>query len=184
MNNIELKIKEKLNNIYIFLFDKSDNFFGFASLVKIDEDLMEVKSIVARKGYGKVLYENMLMYGNEKECFICSSRDGDTRENSLKRWNQIYEDESLNKKLIDEEHLEEIFEFADIDTEPVFFYGYNKKITSDYNPQYKISDKEFNRLHKKSTEIFSICYENEDNSIIDKHYPIKKKQKLKICYNK
>lgn len=177
---VKLIISECDKRVNVFLFDNNHNFYGCGRLKEISSELLELVSVVARKGYGKQLYDNMLMYSNEKNKYMCSSRDGDTREGSLSRWNKIYNDNNIERIEISEDYLDEIYEFTDKEESPVLFFAYNKKIDSSYNPNYKVEDKKIIKYVELSEDIFSSCYENEDNGIIDKYYPIKKNIKKRL----
>ena len=138
---------------------------------------LEVDSVVARKGYGKHLYNFIAMYAHENNKLIISAMDGDTRTGALRNWERISKDNSFNHENLSDDFRELVLEETTKEDAPYLFIASNLKPCPIYTAA-KLDNEDvshflkFRTIKEKYSEIFATAYHKDSTDWIDTDFPI------------
>lgn len=160
----------------LHIYTEEGHFIGTSNLRNVGNKYLEVDGPVARRGYGKHLYDFMAMYARENNKKIISSMDGDTREGGVKNWQRIYNDSSFNKEIIPEEYRLSLYEWTNEEETPFLFHASCLEPSSVYLDN-KLDNSDvthflkFSELKEKYNDVFGITYNSKNNEWIEDEYP-------------
>lgn len=180
MNSLVIKAFESSENKHeIYILTNKGDFIGSTYLNDIN-GFMEIDGPVARRGYGKYLYDFSAMYADELGKKIMSAIDGDTRGGALRQWERLYKDNNTKKELIPEELREELMDYTNIDETPELFYASSMKPSELYLKS-KLDNNDishfmwFADLKEKYKDVFGTTYQLDCNKWIDEEFPVSRK---------
>ena len=176
-NNLVIKAFESSENKHeIYILTNKGDFIGSTYLNDIN-GFMEIDGPVARRGYGKYLFDFSAMYAEELGKKIMSAIDGDTRGGALRQWERLYKEKSVKKVLIPEHLREELYEFTNIEEAPELFYASSIQPSELYLKS-KLDNKDvshfmwFADLKEKYKDVFGTTYQLDCNKWIDEEFPL------------
>lgn len=171
---MKIESVEKNNVFTVILASDNNEFIGKCYLKRIDDNILEVSSTIARKTYGKSLYQAAAMIAKSENSFIVSDRTGDTRESAMANWDKFENNEYKSNKILLDEHFSDLIDFTCIEDDPVYFHGYNMEESKTFKKSYsKVKEFSFPEESIKVWDEFYITgYELEDTSFIDEDYPL------------
>lgn len=178
MNEEKINIKafkssDKRHEIYIYT-DNGD--FIASSYMKEVDNYFSVDGSLARKGYGKHLYNFMAMYAYENDKHLISDMEGDCRSGALKNWQRMYENKNYQKKKVESEYRVGI-EWTDEEETPFLFYGIKIK-PNDFYLKNKLDNEDvshflqFAKYKENFQDLFGIVYDDDNNDFLDQELPI------------
>lgn len=140
------------------------------------DNYFSVDGSLARKGYGKHLYNFMAMYAYENDKHLISDMEGDCRSGALKNWQRMYENKNYKKKKVESEYRVGI-EWTDEEETPFLFYGIKIK-PNDFYLKNKLDNEDvshflqFAKYKENFQDLFGIVYDDDNNDFLDKELPI------------
>lgn len=178
MNEEKINIKafkssDNRHEIYIYT-DNGD--FIASSYMKEVDNYFSVDGSLARKGYGKHLYNFMAMYAYENNKHLISDMEGDCRSGALKNWQRMYENKNYQKKKVECKYRSGI-EWTNEDEVPYLFYGIKIKPNNFYLKN-KLDNEDishflkFAKYKENFSDLFGIVYDDDNNDFLDKEIPI------------
>ena len=178
MNEEKINIKafkssDKRHEIYIYT-DNGD--FIASSYMKEVDNYFSVDGSLARKGYGKHLYNFMAMYAYENDKHLISDMEGDCRSGALKNWQRMYENKNYQKKKVEPEYRVGI-EWTEEEETPFLFYGIKIK-PNDFYLKNKLDNEDvshflqFAKYKENFQDLFGIVYDDDNNDFLDQELPI------------
>lgn len=178
MNEEKINIKafkssDNRHEIYIYT-DNGD--FIASSYMKEVDNYFSVDGSLARKGYGKHLYNFMAMYAYENDKHLISDMEGDCRSGALKNWQRMYENKNYQKKKVESEYRIGI-EWTNEEETPYLFHGIKIK-PNDFYLKNKLDNEDvshflkFAKYKENFSDLFGIVYDDDNNDFLDQELPI------------
>ncbi len=150
-------------------------------LIRTEEmySIYQVSSAVARKGFGYMLYQCAVMYCATKNAYLCSDRDGDSKESAMHQWIKLNQNNlDIDTVELTDEECYNIDAFTNIDVSPEYYYAIQLKPTDYFLTHF--SNVEFFSFKEEAAandwhEFFTRAYEyenKEQNLFIDREFPL------------
>ena len=159
----------------IYIYTANGDFIASSHMKEVD-NYLSVDGTLARKGYGKHLYNFMAMYAYENDKYLISDMEGDCRGGALKNWQRMYENKNYQKKEVEPEYRDYI-DWTNEEETPYLFHGIKIKPNNFYLKN-KLDNEdvahflEFAQYKENFKDFFGIAYDNDSNEFLDKEYPI------------
>lgn len=200
LSNREWKMFNKELLIYIFNPNENPEYFEFKIFTMSSEFIAEARfnhignkvtidGVLARKGFGDLLYDSLAMYADYKNSLLCTGFTGIVKQ-SLGQYKRMFNDDRFYKRFIT---LRELKEYVITPLEPFIILNYKNKTPLIYgykmpfnkkfkkSIRFKLSDYEikiYNKLNNdlnfyfgSASYLFSHCLEY-GTSIIDQELPL------------
>lgn len=167
--------KSGTNRHEIYIYTNNGDFIASSHIQEID-NYFAVDGSLARKGYGKHLYNFMAMYAYENDKYLISDMEGDCRSGALKNWQRMYENKNYQKKEIESEYRKSL-DWTNKEETPFLFHGIKIK-PNEFYLKNKLDNEdvthflEFTKYKESFQDFFGIAYDNDSNDFLDKDYPL------------
>jgi hypothetical protein len=172
MSNILISFISEDNYTFAKLYTKDGDFLASANLKSVDS-FLELKSIVARKGFATYIINFMAMYAHQNNRYLVSDLEGDSREAVLVHFERLHNDITTSKKQLPEELTSDFYEFTTPEESDFLFYGFSIEPTKFFTEHAIFTNTELTKkLIIKYQDIFCISYDNDSSDWIDIDYPI------------
>jgi hypothetical protein len=182
----ELLIENKTPNSVVAIYDDNDNFLARGCLYKLNDEFSTVTGVVARKGFGKMLYETLAMIAHQQKIFMCTEREGGSpNEKIWELYKNIYNEKNIIKKPIDDKYSVDYFVLNKKSNYPEQFTGYQLAPSTSFINSI-VGSTLSRELIDKCKTFFDRAYEKEgmSNDWIDEEYPLINIQEIKEFVNK
>jgi hypothetical protein len=172
MSNITISFISEDNYTLTKLYTKNGDFLASASMKSVDS-FLELKSIVARKGFAIYIINFIAMFAQQNNKFLVSDLEGDSREAVLVHFERLYNDITTTHKQIPEYLSQDFLEFTTSEESDFLFKGFSLAPTTFFTNHAIFIENEFTKeLNIKYQDVFCISYDNDSSGWIDTDYPI------------
>lgn len=172
MSNIIISFISEDNYTLTKLYTKNGDFLASASMKSVDS-FLELKSIVARKGFATYIINFMAMYAQQNNKFLVSDLEGDSREAVLVHFERLYNDITTTHKQIPEDLSECFLEFTTPEESEFLFKGFSLIPTTFFTDHAIFTETVLTKkLDITYQDVFCISYDNDSSDWIDTDYPI------------
>jgi hypothetical protein len=181
----ELLIENNNPNSVVAIYDDNDNFMARGCLYQLDKELSTITGVVARKGFGKILYETLAMVAHQKNIHMCTEREGGSpNEKIWELYKNLHARKDIIRKPIDDKYSMDYFDLTKKDEYPEQFTAYQLKPTKKFVASL-VSEVASEDLLNRCKTFFDRAYEKEGmcNNWIDEEYPLVSNQEIKKITN-